>query len=198
LAAPPYGELSPGKKRSDDLWTNNPFRLLIPHRHSFPALVHLAIFTDILNIFQYDPTNDYFGKRSRANMSRMRLAVKSGLLFSLAGMLLIPWAALQSIYLSLRWRRAEYTVRALIAITGLGWFLNIVVFLPNVVAYAGGFWLPRLYMPALLCFCLLSAMALDDLLAAHSIIWRRVILALVVFQSLVQLSFLWPWGVMAC
>jgi hypothetical protein len=197
LSAPPYGELAKGKKITDDIQTN-PFELLTPHRYSFAALAHLGIFTDTLNIFQYDPTDGNYGARSRRNMSRMRLAVKTGLLFSLSGIFLILWAIGKSCYFSLWRKQAAYNSRTFVAVAGFGWFLNIVIFLPSVPAYVEGFWLPRLYLPALLCFCLLTATALDDLLALRSLIWRRAILALVLFQSLVQLSFLWPWGLMAC
>ena len=49
LAAPAYD------------WTvDDRYELLINNKHSFPALLHLAMFTDILNIYQFDPVRLLF------------------------------------------------------------------------------------------------------------------------------------------
>jgi hypothetical protein len=71
-------------------------------------------------------------------------------------------------------------------------FLNIVVFLPFIPgAFAGGYWLPRLVAPSLLCFFTLLFIGLDRLFGQ----WRGLALAcftLVVVQSVFHLKFLWP------
>ena len=56
--------------------------LLINNKHSQPALLHLSTYTDVMNIFQYDASDAYFGPRSDVNQRRMSLAVKSAVLLS--------------------------------------------------------------------------------------------------------------------
>jgi hypothetical protein len=82
--APEYAERVRGAAPTDAFTPHGPYELLVVHRYSYPALLHLAIFTDILNIYQHDPSDNYFGTRTQANASRMRIAVKGGLIFSLS------------------------------------------------------------------------------------------------------------------
>jgi hypothetical protein len=193
LNAPPYNRAADPR---DGTPVTFPYELLRFHRYSYAALVHLGIFTDILNIYQYDPTDSYFGARSQTNQKRMQVAVKTGLLFSVSGLILTALIIFKSFYGSIVRRRSEDAEQAALATCGLGWFLNIVVFLPAVPAYPGGFWPPRLILPALLCFTVLSAVAIERLLARRPRTWAKAILATVILQSLLQLSFLWPWGIL--
>ena len=193
LSAPPYDQLADLR---DGTPVSFPYELLRQHRYSYAALVHLGLFTDIMNIYQYDPTDNYFGPRSRSNEKRMRIAVKTSLLFSLAGLALTAIMIAKAFYGSIIQRRSEYAEWAALAICGLGWFLNIFVFLPTVQAYVGGYWSPRLILPALLCFTMLCAITIDRLIVNKPKAWGQAILAVVVFQSLLQLSFLWPWGLL--
>jgi hypothetical protein len=65
LAAPSYD------------WTvNGSVELLVNNKHSFLALLHLAMFSDVLNIYQYDPYDSYFGIRTARNHARMQAAVR--------------------------------------------------------------------------------------------------------------------------
>lgn len=194
LSAPPYSEPTRVKEASDTMPNQGSWELLRPHLYSFPALAHLAVFTDVLNIYQYDPSDTYFGKRSHVNQSRMHLAVRTGLLFSLAGAILTIWISFNSFRGALFQKLPAEAVLTAIAIAGFGWLANIVVFLPRIDAYKAGFWLPRLYMPTLLAIALLSFIAFHRLIAHRSPWWKRAALCAVVFQSLVHLSFLWPWG----
>src|SRR3954471_19012853 len=98
----------------------------------------------------------------------MHLAVSTGLLFSLAGAILTLWIAFNSFRRAVFHKLPGEAVLTAIAIAGFGWLANIVVFLPKVDAYAAGFWLPRLYLPALLAFALLSFVAFDRLTAHRS------------------------------
>ena len=78
-------------------------------------------------------------------------------------------------------------------LVGLGWFANIVGFLPFVgTAYLLGFWLPRLILPALLLFLLLTFFLLDRTMQGalgRSAAW--VALVAVTAQSALQVAFLW-------
>jgi len=192
--APSYLEELPGANPNAPLTPQGPYDLLVQHRYSYPALLHLAIFTDILNIYQDDLSDSYFGTRTRKNASRMRIAVKTGLIFSLSCFFLTAIGLARTFYLTLVKRKPEELPRFTLALCGLGWFLNIVVFLPSTAAYLGGYWLPRLILPALLAFIILSTTELDRLLRGHAERWSWMVLALVVLQSAVQLSFLWPHG----
>ncbi|HEY2384205.1 MAG TPA: hypothetical protein VGK48_23780, partial [Terriglobia bacterium] len=131
---------------------------------------------------------------TRKNASRMRIAVKTGLIFSLSCFFLTAIGLARTFYLTLVKRKPEELPRFTLALCGLGWFLNIVVFLPSTAAYMGGYWLPRLILPALLAFIILSTTELDRLLRGRAERWSWMVLALVVLQSAVQLSFLWPHG----
>jgi hypothetical protein len=192
--APEYAERLRGAAPTDAFTPHGPYELLVVHTYSYPALLHLAIFTDILNIYQDDPSDNYFGTRTRTNASRMRIAVKCGLIFSLSCFFLTALGLARTFYLVLIKRKQQELPRFSLALCGLGWFLNIVVFLPWIPAYWGGFWLPRLILPALLVFIVLSATELDRLFRGRRQRWSWVILALVVLQSAIQLSFLWPHG----
>ena len=204
LRAPPYNE--PLDVHSRAAINGQPgavpayltYGLLYDHRHSFAALNHLAIFTDPLNIFQYDPTDSYFGQRSPRNQRLMEVAVKTALPLSVlvvASMILLSalelvWGLYEPAH-----RRPDVETVWLLAI---GWFSNIVVFLPFApAAYLGGFWLPRLTMPALLVFVLLTFYVLERLLSERALrVASWVALGYVVCQSVLQVSFLWPWGLM--
>ena len=82
--APAYAELLPGAKPGTPHTSEGPYELLVSHRYSYPALLHLAIFTDIMNIYQDDPGDADFWPRTGTNASRMRVAVKTGLIFFLS------------------------------------------------------------------------------------------------------------------
>jgi hypothetical protein len=192
--APEYAERLRNTGLTDTLTPEGPYELLRVHRYSYPALLHLSIFTDILNIYQDDPSDSYYGVRSRANAARMRLAVKGGLIFSLTCFFLTILGLGRTFYRTLIKREPQELPRFALGLCGLGWFLNIVVFLTSIPTYWGGFWLPRLILPALLAFTILSGTELDRLLRGRAKRWSWTVLALVVLQSVIQLSFLWPHG----
>src|SRR5205085_5247887 len=79
----------------------------------------------------------------------------------------------------------------------ISWFLNIVAFLPFIPgAYNAGYWLPRLIAPALLGFFLVAFVFLDRLRKISRSLQIAVVV-LVVIQSTLNASFLWPsrsWG----
>ena len=91
----------------------------------------------------------------------MRVAVKTGLIFFPSCFFLAAVGLGRTFYLTLFKRRAQEVPRFALALCGLGWFLNIVVFLPFTPTYVGGYWLPRLILPAILTFIVLSATELD-------------------------------------
>ena len=199
--APPYDEPWEVARRGSNgkpFDPGPPYELLMDHHYSYLALNHLTVFTDPMNIFQYDPTDAYFGARSDRNQHLMAAAVKTAVPITLlcvgaAGLL----SALVLGFGLIVPRRSRADLEA-VWLLAFGWFSNIVVFLPLLpAAYIAGFWTPRLTMPALLTFMLLTVYVLERLLpgkAGRAAAW--VLLVYVVAQSTLQVSFLWPWGKM--
>jgi len=166
--------------------------LLVINRHSYPALLHLSMFTDVLNIFQHDPSDSYFRPRDILHQDLMSVAVLSSIPLSL---LMI---AATVIYLLrwLRWRRSsggdELPAKIVVAFS-VAFFANIALFLPFMqYSYLHGYWLARLVMPALLGFCFLGFVCLDRWLRWTEA--RVAVLAYAVAQSALHASFLWTRG----
>jgi hypothetical protein len=203
LNAPPYNETITADARhsrlpatGDGIPANGTtFSIIIPNRFSYPALLHLGMFTDLLNIYQYDPADKFFGPRSAANQTRMRTAVRTGLPFSMGLLCAVPFVVFSALRAVVRRRSAE-AVRPLIpTLPALAFHLNILAVLPFATfAYPGGYWLPRLLVPVLLIYFACIFVALDRLPARARNIVRWIALACVVLQSGLHLSFLWPWG----
>jgi hypothetical protein len=94
-------------------------------------------------------------------------------------------------------RRASPPGRPLLTMIVFGFcgafFANIVVFLPFVrYAYHFGYWQARLVMPALLGFCLLGFVLLDERLRSGRA--RATLLTYTVVQAALHASFLWVRG----
>jgi hypothetical protein len=200
LSAPAYDEPNPVPEAAQPEEVRSTegrrFNLLIHNKYSYPALLHLGVFTDILNVFQYDPKDTYFGTRSVTNAGRMRLAVKTGLLFSLCAFLALPIMLWRGLYSTIISGDRRWVLLLVTLLMSCAWFANIVVFFPFIPeTYGHGFWLPRLVAPALLGFIAVSFVWLDTLLAKRARVFSWVCLLAVVLQSGLHFSFLWPWGV---
>ena len=201
--APPWDEpLDPAKRarfNGTTLDPGQPYELLTSHRHGFLALNHLLIFTDAVNIFQYDPTDAYFGQRSARNQRLMALATKTSVPITVLCMVCVGVLTVGSgLHGWLQPATSRVDVEATLLLA-LGWFCNIVVLLPlvNVDAYLAGLWDPRQTMAAMLLFLLLTAFLLDRLLkgkAGEIAGWTALVY--VIGQSVLDVSFLWPWGKM--
>jgi hypothetical protein len=173
------------------------FNLSINNKHSYPALLHLSMYTDVLNIFQYDETDWYFGARSAENQSRMALTVKSAVLLSALTVVAVVACLLRILFFL--WRdRAELACRplcdqAIVLGFSLAFFANIACLLPTIAyVYEAGYWLARLVMPALLGFIFIGFVLLDDYVKSRQV--HLLVLAYAVGQSALHLSFLWPRG----
>jgi hypothetical protein len=172
------------------------YNLLVSNRHSYPALLHLSIFTDPLNIFQYDPTDAYFGPRDALHQGLMTFAVNWALPLALL-MIAAPAVYLfraRSYLRGLREGPLDRRLPILIVLAfSVAFFLNIALFMPYVqFAYYHGYWTARLVLPALLGFGLLGFTLLDERLRWSSA--RLGVLAYAVVQAVVHASFLWARG----
>jgi hypothetical protein len=167
--------------------------LLVINRHSYPALLHLSMFTDVLNIYQYDPADSYFRPRDDMHQRLMTLAVRSAIPLSL----LMVAATVIHLVRCLRRRRSLRSGTELPAMIPLAFsvafFANITLFLPFMqYSYLHGYWLARLVMPPLLGLCFLAFVFLDELLRWTGA--RAAVLAYVAAQSALHASFLWTRG----
>jgi hypothetical protein len=188
LRAPPFDEMIVVDGQS----VNN---LLINNKHSYPALLHLSIFTDIMNIFQYDPSDSYIGPRSEVNQVLMTVGVNLALPLSLFTTLSVLAYVLRSLYFlrkdSVRPARGRALGCAILLVFSIGYFASITLCLPFIQnAYPFGYWLPRLVVPALMGFFILSFVFLDEFIRSRAVHFAAFVYAFV--QACVHLSFLWP------
>ena len=170
--------------------------LSVHNRYSYAALLHLGVFTDLLNVYQYDPDDRYVGPRSEAHHRRMRLAVKTAVPFTLCALVAVPFMLVCSGYRVMFRRDASGAALPVFTVltVSFAFFLVIVIFLPLTWALGGGYWLPRLIIPALFGFFLVTFAFLDRTLGGTRT-GRTACLVAAVAQALLGLSFLWPWGV---
>ena len=181
LSAPPYNWVRDGAHP-----------LLASNVHSAPALLHLGTFTDVLNIYQYDPYDEYFGRRTERNHALMKAAVRSGILFSvLAAAAVVVLFARSAVDVVVRRNSGELPLLTVLLFC-IAWFVNVVAVFPLLpAAYAAGFWLPRLVAPAVIGF-FIAPFVLLDRARGMAPSWHGVALAAVLAQSALHASFLWP------
>jgi hypothetical protein len=190
LHAPRYmEEVTVNGARVRNLLTNN--------RHSYPALLHLSMFTDILDIFQNDPSDSYFGARDSDHQKLMTVAVNWAIPLSLlmiAATIAYTFRALSYLRRRRLPRATDSDLPALLVLAfSLAFFANIALFLPSMqYAYLYGYWLGRLVLPALLGFCLLAFAFLDGRLRSSAA--RVTVLAYAAAQAALHASFLWVRG----
>ncbi len=199
LDAPRYDEpnLQPDKIpifQSPDNDHDTRYELMIPNRYSYLALLHWGTFTDPLNIFQHRTTSyTTFGERSARHQFLMTLAVRTALPITVACVisvaLLIYRVGKGALFSP---NRTSASVEAVLLL-GLGWFSNIALLMPRVHgAYLGGYWTPRLVLPALLTFLLLTFHALDERFQGRAArIGGGIVLGFILCQSILQATFLW-------
>jgi hypothetical protein len=191
LGAPGYYSPAAEQSPAASETTTQNYNLLMSNKHSYLALLHLGMYTDLLDIYQNPP-----GTRSRANQRKMALAVKAGIPFSLCMLLLTPVMGFRSLYRTIIARKAEMSVIAIMSLAAGLFFLNIALPMPFATnAYSAGYWTPRLVAPALLSFAVITFAAIDGLLRGRSKAWGYAILLAVVGQATLHASFLWPWGI---
>lgn len=170
--------------------------------YSYPAMMHLSIFTDFLNIYQpirlqslVKGMEDEYSNRIRSpeNQDRMRLAVRSGLLFSFAAFIAVSWLVLKTAYsVCTRKMKLEYIYVLVPLILSLTVFLGMALGLPfTFETYHRGTWLPRHVMPIILSYGMLMFVVLENVMV-NKLAWVRwVILGTVILQSFLHISFLW-------
>ena len=190
LRAPPYDDTT--------LLNGQPaLNLLVINKHSYPALLHLSMYTDIMNVLQYDPTDLYIGPRSEDNQRRMALSVKSAVVLSALTVIAVVTYLVRILYLLWRDRtRLELgRPRELMVVLAfsLAYFGSFTICLPYIEgAYYSGYWLSRLVMQPLLAFVFIGFVFLDEYVRSRPA--QFVALGYAIAQSAIHVSFLWPRG----
>jgi len=150
-------------------------RIYAVRKYSYPGLLHVASVTDVLNLFQAPPARvpvdwahrveePFLRERSARAQILQRWSVRGCLVYSglaLAGTLFFAYRCVQSLV-----RRAELVAdsTAVVFVLAVGFYSPIFATLTLLNdTYEGGYWLPRLVLPAILTFYCLGFAALDGL-----------------------------------
>ena len=165
--------------------------LLIPNSYSYPALLHLGSFTDVLDYANqggYDPGV----LRPEPQKSFSKLAVRGGVVWSMLAVVSVAALGGRLLWSVVRPVVAPPSALAVWAVMAAVWFLPLVLTLPYVFnAYWWGYWLPRLVVPALWSAALIACWSVDRLLAGRSAWWARAVLGLAMVQAYWQVRSLW-------
>jgi hypothetical protein len=163
--------------------------LLVHHGYSYPALLHLGVFTDVMN-FTHGGYMNRIVARPAAQQTASNLATRTGMWLTAATVVAVMafWAT--TIFSLVG--RAHAPPLALIAWAALGtvWFVPLVATLPFVHgAYEFGYWLPRLILPALWSFLLILFAMIDRTSPPR---WPTFFLiAVVLIESAVHVRSVW-------
>lgn len=164
--------------------------LLEPNGYSYPALLHLGVFTDVLDLANLGST-DRGAPRPQPQKRVSQWAVRTGLVFSLGAFVAV-------LVLTGRWvtglGRRSLALQAGTAVwmpMGLAWFLPLVLTLPFVQhAYEWGYWLPRLIVPALWSFSF-GLFSLVDEKVGRRKLWAVLILVVTCGQTWLHVRSVW-------
>jgi hypothetical protein len=177
-----------------------------PNKYSYPALLCLATFTDILDFFQSkagmnrEPKEDYkggalVGNRSSLNNSLMKVSVRAGTLSFCLAACLLPILCIDSLRRFLRDRSLPHLIWLVVFLPAASWISFIACLLPLVDgAYYGGYYLSRLVLPSILAGVLLIFGGIDRWAFFRKWLPSSVLLCIVLSLSLAHCAFLWMSG----
>jgi hypothetical protein len=163
------------------------YPLLVENNYSYSALLHLSVFTDVLNF-----ANAAVTPRPEPQRSAAQWSVRLGIIFSLGAL----GAALAFWGLTLRGlvRPQSMPSSAVLVWAGLAmaWYVPVAGNLPFVYhAYAMGYWLPRLVLPALWVFFAGFFVAVDHLPGSWRTRAGAVLAILVLLLSVLEIRSVW-------
>jgi 4-amino-4-deoxy-L-arabinose transferase-like glycosyltransferase len=171
------------------------FDIRVPHKHSYLALSHLAVFTDPMNVFQELPLPDHFDESRNPGRTRrlwktpvMAASISLGVLWTVLALIGTPWilfGAFKNLF------RDKLEREDAMAFLGTAYFL--LMFLPIPFVSSGclyGYWTPRLILPALLYFFLAGFLLLDRKIVRESRRLAFSVLVLVIVQSAIEIVML--------
>lgn len=164
--------------------------LLEPNGYSYPALLHLGVFTDVLDLANLGST-DRGAPRPQPQKRFSQWAVRTGLIFSVAGLVAVLVLTGRWVGGLARGTPMSQASAAVWLLMGLAWFLPLMLTLPFVQhAYEWGYWLPRLIVPALWSFgCGLFSL-LDERIGRRKF-WVVLILVATCAQTWLHVRSVW-------
>jgi len=167
------------------------FALPLCHNYSYPALFHLAVYSDVLNYADDGELNNST-PRPEPQQAFSRWAVRLGVVTTVGIILSLLSLVIRSVRALFTRRGAPSTGAATWGWMALAWYLPLVLVLPFVhQAYLSGYWLPRLVLPALWGFGVVLFAEADQLLASRPR-WLTVLLAgLILVQAVIHLRSVW-------
>lgn len=160
------------------------------HDYSYPALLHLGIYTDVLDYAGGGQLHD-LPPRPEPQKTLSRWAVRLGLLTSVGIFLAVLALVARSAAALVTPRLAPANGVLVWGLMALAWYLPLFLSFPFLHhVYEWGYWLPRLVIPALWGFGLLFFAAVDGLLAPH----RRLpalLACLIIIQAALHIRSVW-------
>ena len=164
--------------------------LLKPGDYSYPALLHLAVFTDVLD----DANQGTLApgtRRPEPQKTCSQWAVRLGLVFSVPAVLAVLAFIGRALVAGFAGGRPLRPGVLIWGVLGLTWYVplaGVLYFLEDALDW--GYWLPRLVLPAIWAFCLLLFNALDELFGAKKMI-PFLIAAACVIQTWLHVRSTW-------
>lgn len=165
--------------------------LLEANGYSYLALLHLGVFSDVLD-FANRGNTDNGAPRPPVQKKYSQFSVRGGLVWSLLVVLSVFFLITQFVRFESDPSRRPPSVVMVWVIFGAAWFLPIVLNLPFVYhVYDWGYWLPRLIVPAIWSGALVAAWALAQFLNNKARFWQWSVLAAALIQSWWQVRSVW-------
>jgi len=165
--------------------------LLEDNRYSYPALLALGIFTDVMDIANNGSLDDGQAPRPEPQKSLSCWAIRGGVIFF--GLTFLAVAAnTWRIFSAVFWRGRPPSVALTVwMVLAFAWSLPVVAALPFVHhAYDWGYWLPRLVLPSVWGFAVVLFAALDRVVS-HRPRWKALLAIAVLAQCAVQVGSVW-------
>jgi len=157
------------------------FFILKDNDFSYPALLHLATFTDVLD-FSNGGSKRSGRPRPQPQKAFSQWSVRLGVLFSVTALLAIAVFTFRTVRSVLQPQTPPRFGTIVWLVLGLNWYLPVVLPLPMMqYSYIWGYWLPRLVIPSLWAFGLCLFTFLDERVAS-----RRFAVTAVAIVTLIQ------------
>jgi len=180
LRGPTYWKLVPSDPR-------DPKSLFHANYFSYPGLLCLATFSDVLNIFQPKPKGVRYGQRTGYKQRLTRLASSLGELCFIGIFTGFLFSVIQSARELVLTRRPGESATLILAMFAFSWHVLIIVLLMTVtMATAFGYWLPRLILPALMVYPLIALHPVSVTSLGKSRIFNVALFSLVLVQAAVH------------
>jgi hypothetical protein len=180
LGAPAYWKLV-----ADD--PHDPRSLFHANYFSYPGLLCLATFSDVLNIFQPKPKGVLYGQRTKYKQRLTQLASGLGVVCFIGIFIGFLFSVVQSARELFLNRGPGESAILILATFAFSWHVLIIVLLMTVtMATAFGYWLPRLILPSLMVYPLVALRSASVTSLGKSRIFNVALSSLVLVQSAVH------------